>query len=518
MPIKFTPALIQFSPDSKFVAGTSHNTGRVTVWDVEKNSPHPQSADDHTLAVRFDARGNVELNQFTRMITVDWRAAKVVDDKQLADRRRFAELQSEDGKLSVELETPKDGPGKPTAILVKETESNRTVARLVGVTDWTRTMAFVDQNRLIVAATQDNVLSVWDVHEQKLLWSEKYPARAFGFMGMGRPYFDTAFRRMAIASYVSNGTTIHVWNLREKNKLAELTMPRVLLAGGIAFSPDGNFVAAGSESVTCWRVLDGKVLHTLQGHSAALSPNDRPEIRCEFSADGRKLLSVDRSGSIHVWEFATGQQIRAFTGHNGLTTASFSPDGRYIVGASSDAPILIWDVYGHKAKPAFAADRIWNDLANEKSPAAAFGAVRELCASPKEAIELLKEKLKPETIDQKAIDKLIKELSAARFPVRETASAELVKLGESILPLLRKTLESATEAESRQRLTAIIAQLEELSPKKLQTQRAMDALEHLGTPEAKEHLETLSQGSTLALRTVQAKEALARQSPPKPGG
>jgi hypothetical protein len=67
-------------------------------------------------------------------------------------------------------------------------------------------------------------------------------------------------------------------------------------------------------------------------------------------------------------------------------------------------------------------------------------------------------------------------------------------------------------------LTAIIAQLEELSPKKLQTQRAMDALEHLGTPEAKEHLETLSQGSTLALRTVQAKEALARQSPPKPGG
>jgi len=513
MPLKFTPALIEFSPDSKFVAGTSHNTGRVTIWDLENNALHPQSADDHTLAVRFESHGHVELNQFTRKITVDWRAGRIVDDKPLATRGPSRGTQSEDGKLRVELEQPKEKPGKPLAILVKEADSNRTIARLQGLTDYARTMVLVDQNRLLVTATQDDVLSVWDVGEQKLLWSEKYPARAFGFMGMGRPYFDAANRRMAIASFVDNGTTIHVWNLREKNKLAELKVPGVLLTGGIALSPDGNFVAAGSLSVTCWRVLDGRVLHTLGGHSAAESPNDRPAIRCEFSADGRKLLSVDRSGAIHIWEFATGQQIRAFTGHHGLTTASFSPDGRFIVGASCDAPILIWDLYGLRVRPAFDADRIWNDLANAKSPATAFGAVRELCASPKEAIELLKEKLKPETIDRKAVDAWIKDLSAARFAVREAASAELVKQGDSILPLIRKTLESSTEAETRQRLTAIVAQLEEQSPKKLQIERAMDALEHLGTPEGKAHLQKLAQGATWSLRTVQAIESLSRLAP-----
>lgn len=512
MPLKFTPALIEFSPNSKLVAGTSYNTGRVTVWDVEKNALHPQSADDHTLGVRFDSRGNVELNQFTRKITVDWRAGKVLSDKRFENRPRLRELHSEDGKLSVDLETPKDTLGRPTAILVKETNSDRTVARLAGVTNWPRAMAFVDQNRLLVSVTQDDVLSVWDVGEQKLLWSEKYPGRAFGYMGMGHPHIDAANRRMAIASYHDRGTMIDVWELRTKNKVAELTAPKTLLSGGIAFSPDGIFVAAGSESVTCWRVADGKVLHTLRGHSSALSPNDRPAIRCEFSADGRKLLSVDRSGSIHIWEFATGQQIRAFTGHHGLTTASFSPDGRYIVGASNDAPILIWDVYSLKTKPAFDAARIWNELANDKSPAAAFNAVRELCASPKEAIEFLKEKLKPETTDQKAIDQWIKDLSAARFAIREAASTELVKQGDNIIPLLRKTLDSSTEAEPRQRLTAIIAQLEEQSSKKLQTQRAMDALEHLGTPEATKHLEKLSEGGPLCSRTVLAKEALARMA------
>ena len=83
-----------------------------------------------------------------------------------------------------------------------------------------------------------------------------------------------------------------------------------------------------AEVVTCWRVSDGREVYTLSGHGERESPNTRQEIRCEFSADGRKLLTVDAAGAIRVWEFATGQLIRTFSGHHGTTIAAFAPEAR----------------------------------------------------------------------------------------------------------------------------------------------------------------------------------------------
>ncbi|QJW97135.1 sigma-70 family RNA polymerase sigma factor [Frigoriglobus tundricola] len=513
VPLGLTPALLTFSPDSRFLAGTCHYEGRVTVWDIGKNALHPQSADESTWAARFDRLGNVELNRFVfdRKVTVDWRNGKVLEDRKLEPRGRWFEARSADGKVRAELDVSNDKPRLPLAILVKDAATGRAVARLDGLPDYPRGMVFADQNRLLVTVTQDDVLSVWDVAAGKLLWSEKYPARSFGYMGMGQPEFDAANRRMAIGSKTEAGTVIDIWEFRTPTRVARWEVPHVLLTDGIAFSPDGEVVAGGSETVTCWRVPDGHVIHTLSGHVAKESPNDRLAIRCAFSADGRKLLTVDGSGTIRVWEFATGQLIRTFTGHHGQTNAAFSPDARAIVGASSDAPVLVWDVYGLAAPPPFDADRVWTDLA-DPSAATGFRAVRELCAAPREAITFLKGKLKPETIDPKTIDGWVKDLSAEEFAVRERATAELAKQGETIAPLLRNALGTTTDAEGRHRLTALLRKTERLSPADLRVRRALDALEHLGTPEAHEHLNALARGTAGCLRTVQAAEALSRIS------
>lgn len=160
----------------------------------------------------------------------------------------------------------------------------------------------------------------------------------------------------------------------------------------------------------------------------------------------------------------------------------------------------------------FNVERIWNELGNGTSAAAGFGAVRELCASPVEAIALLQQKLQPASIDLKSIESWIKDLSAAQFAVRERATAKLEKQDENIAPLLRKALETTVEEESRQRFAGILGRMELFSPARLQFYRAMDALEHLGTPKAKEHLEALSRGSPGCPRTVQAREAPSRIS------
>ncbi|VTR91965.1 (myosin heavy-chain) kinase : Uncultured bacterium genome assembly Metasoil_fosmids_resub OS=uncultured bacterium PE=4 SV=1: Sigma70_r2: Sigma70_r4_2: WD40 [Gemmata massiliana] len=514
MPLELTPALVTFSPDSRLLAGTCHYEGRVTVWNLEKNARHPQSADEHARAAHFDARGNVVLRQSSRTITVNWQNGKVLGDKkELKPESTFSHLGTEsgDGKVRATLDVPEGKSGRPLAILVKETDTGKTVARLEGLSDFPWRMVFADRNRLVVTVTQDNVLTVWDVVAGKVLWSEAYPARSLGYSGMGAPHFDAANSRMAIGSLTQKGTVIDVWELRRHNRVSRVEAPGPVLTGGIAFSPDGAFIAGGSETVTCWRVSDGRVMHTLKGHATKESPNDRPAISCEFSADGRKLLTVDGTGTIRVWEFATGQVIRTFSGHKGPTTAHFAPDARAIVGASYEAPVFVWDVYGLGAPTSFNADRVWTDLADASSTTA-FRAVRELCASPKEAIALLKQKLEPESIDPKAIAGWVKDLSSEQFADRERATAELEKRGETIASLLREALGAATDAETRQRLTAILGRIDRPSPTALRLHRAMDALEHLGTPEAKSHLETLSRGALKGSRTIQAKEALSRIS------
>lgn len=220
-------------------------------------------------------------------------------------------------------------------------------------------------------------------------------------------------------------------------------------------------------------------------------------------------MTVDQTGTIRVWEFATGKLIRTFTGHHGETSAHFSPDSRYIVGSSGDAPIYIWDVYGTKAKTPFDGESLWKTLADQNAEKA-FMAVRELIASPKEALALLKAKLPPDLLDQKVIDQHLIDLGSPRFAVREKASAALLKIGESIEPQLKKALQTTTDEEVRQRLTAILEALNAPSSEKLRTLRALDALEHLGTPEARQYLEILSKGSPPGLRTQLAKEALER--------
>ncbi|HPS05867.1 MAG TPA: caspase family protein, partial [Tenuifilaceae bacterium] len=48
---------------------------------------------------------------------------------------------------------------------------------------------------------------------------------------------------------------------------------------------------------------------------------------------------------IKLWDFESGQLIRIFEGHTGgVKSVQFSPDGKYIVSASADGSIKLWDI------------------------------------------------------------------------------------------------------------------------------------------------------------------------------
>ena len=68
---------------------------------------------------------------------------------------------------------------------------------------------------------------------------------------------------------------------------------------------------------------------------------------CEF------LLSV-KSEHLFVHDAATGRMLHHIVGHNGqITSAAFSPDGKWLATAGADQTVRIWDLETGKEKRNF---------------------------------------------------------------------------------------------------------------------------------------------------------------------
>jgi HEAT repeat protein len=86
----------------------------------------------------------------------------------------------------------------------------------------------------------------------------------------------------------------------------------------------------------------------------------------------------------------------------------------------------------------------------------------------------------------------------------------LERLGEEAAPALRKALASKPAPEVRRRIESILKKSRTLSPETLLVVRAVEVLENIGTPEARELLKSLADGVPEAVLTQEAKASLER--------
>jgi hypothetical protein len=183
-----------------------------------------------------------------------------------------------------------------------------------------------------------------------------------------------------------------------------------------------------------------------------------------------------------------------------------------------DSTILLWDLTfgistGPKTPPRPEELKThWSTLASADA-AAAYKAIWSLVATPKESVPFLAEKLKPAVaVDEKRLAELIAALDSDKFAEREKAGAELEELGEIAGPALEKLLKGKPSQEAKRRAEAIVAKLggPVTSPETLRTLRAIEALEHIGTPEAMAVIEKLAKGAAGARETEDARRTLER--------
>ncbi|HMC64722.1 MAG TPA: hypothetical protein VKI65_07270, partial [Gemmataceae bacterium] len=127
-------------------------------------------------------------------------------------------------------------------------------------------------------------------------------------------------------------------------------------------------------------------------------------------------------------------------------------------------------------------------------------------------VPFLKKQLRPAASgDSKRIAQLLAQLDSDEFASREKATQALLALGEQAESALRIALAGETSLEVRRRVEMILEQLEpSKSAVRLREFRAVEVLEHIGTPEAKQLLQALAKGAPEARLTQEAKAALER--------
>jgi RNA polymerase sigma factor (sigma-70 family) len=500
---------LALSPDGKTLA-TGGFGNRVRLWDVVSGKERDPSG-----AYCGSVYGAAFLPDGKTILSGDRNKARLWDAATGRESRGFASpaapfygrTVSPDGTTLAVC----DAAGVIRLFRVSTGEETR---RLAGHKYAVFALAFAPDGKTLASAGPDDTIRLWDVSTGK-------EARQFkgGQRFPNRVAFSPDGRVLATAAAdPGSDQTLRLWDVATGKQRHCVRLAPVGVFD-LAFSPDGTTLATvgglpqwGTPGeVRLWDVTTGKELRRFEGHTE--------QVLCvAFAPDGRTLVTGGADRAARLWEVATGKERRQLRGHEGLVTSvAYAPDGRRLVSTSFDTTGLVWDVTGHlrggrlevlKLSPQELEAR-WADLAGDDA-AKAYRAVWDLAAAER-SVPFLRAHLKPApAADEKQIARWVGELDSVSFEARAQATRELEKPGDLAEPALRQLLEGQPSAETRRRARQLLEKLGPLSGERLRVVRAVEALEHTASPEARRLLAELAAGAPEARQTRQAQAALRR--------
>ncbi|HIL11309.1 MAG TPA: hypothetical protein EYG11_21670, partial [Candidatus Latescibacteria bacterium] len=214
----------------------------------------------------------------------------------------------------------------------------------IGVTRDNRLLAVPVQGATVQGAKGG--IAVWDVKTG----NEKFPMLTTNY-GSNAAAFSLDGRFLVGATGGGghgngNDGAVHVWELlpNQKPQLVH-TIDLGKPVQDVQFSPNGHtfVIACGSMNDAnppfFARVIDartGQPISERMEHGGAV-------FRAEFSPDGRWVLTASTDGTARVWDAVTGTPVSGSMTHGRLHHATFSPDGALVATAGADNTARVWD-------------------------------------------------------------------------------------------------------------------------------------------------------------------------------
>ncbi|MGX9884488.1 toll/interleukin-1 receptor domain-containing protein [Streptomyces sp. NPDC002276] len=242
-----------------------------------------------------------------------------------------------------------------------------------------RSVAFSPDGKTIASGSQDGIVQLWDATTQR-----KIGAPLIGHnQGVTSVAFGPGGRTLASSS--SDGT-VRLWNITDHKQIGDALQAHAGAIHSVAYSPDGRTLIAGgsgdSGTVRLWDVATHHQIGTPLGGraydaSVAFSPDGRTfatgaeDLRLwdarshapigkalttagygissvSFSGDGRIIAAADADGGVRLWDTTTRAPIgKPFTASTGVDSVAFSPDGTMFAAAYDDGSVRLWDIARH---------------------------------------------------------------------------------------------------------------------------------------------------------------------------
>jgi WD40 repeat protein len=209
-------------------------------------------------------------------------------------------------------------------------------------------MAFSADGKRLASASDDGMVKLWDLNSGGVIWcSEKYPTwiRCVAFSPDGR--------QLAAACWDGTVRLLDIATGKENRKLQGHKDYKDYFLS-VAFSPDGRQLAAagrGDYSVRFWDPATGLPIRALKGHKNQI-------FSIAFSPDGQTLATGSEDQTLRLWDVATGKERTRLEGHaDRFDWVAFSPDGRRLASASQDRTVKLWDIADRKTICTFRGHR-----------------------------------------------------------------------------------------------------------------------------------------------------------------
>jgi len=414
------------------------------------------------------------------------------------DREVFAVAFADNGKILA-------FGGDAKEVRLWDIAASKVRAVLKGHTYQVWSVACSPNGRTLASGGADHTVRLWNLpagEKQAILKGHDGPVSVVVFSPDGKTLASGAW-----------DSTLRLWDLRSEKEWATLEQAGDTIITSAAFSPDGRLLASGGWSgiIRLWEAASGK-------ERARFKVERNCVYSLAFSPDGKTLASGIGDG-VKLWEMVTKKERADLEQGGIISTVAFSPDGKLLASGSYSGIIKLWDVTGpaEKGGPRLVtlSDKdlltIWIDLADDDASRGYQGMCR-LIPAPAQSVPFLKGRLLPVPhADPKRVDRLLADLDAEDFEVREKASRELGKYEEVAGPALTMFLKGSPSPEARRRAEELLAKLgADLAGERLRAVRAVEVLEHIDTPEGSQVLESLAKGAPEARLTREAKASLDR--------
>jgi WD40 repeat protein len=226
-------------------------------------------------------------------------------------------------------------PAKPDEIVkvrLWDAGSGQTRTVLTGHAGGVGCVAFTLDGRLVATEGYDLHIKLWEVatgQELPVLWRQL------------RDISPLAFDSAGGLAWVEDGL-VHHWDAATAAVWVDSRVRVGRDIGGMAFSPDGQLLATTGfplrDFETClWELPAGAL-------RAPLRPGSTSVERLCFAPSGRVLATGEDSGSVKLWDTATGLGIMELAGLSRPTCAlAFSADGRSVAAGDVGGTVKIWD-------------------------------------------------------------------------------------------------------------------------------------------------------------------------------